>query len=108
MLDLETGLVSPQFHVKLDFNFQTLREKGASIPASTWQVKCRFVQQPTKVAQWDPARAAGPSGKTLPMQQPEGAQAAQPSAPADNKSGPDPPIGDNQDADPEPQELPPL
>jgi len=39
VLNLETGLVSPQFHVKLDSNFQTLREKGACIPTSTWQVK---------------------------------------------------------------------
>jgi len=50
MLNLETGLVSPQFHVKLDSNFQTMREKGARIPTSTWQVKCGFTQQPSKVA----------------------------------------------------------
>jgi len=108
VLNLETGLVSPQFHVKLDSNFQTLREKGARIPASTWQVKCGFVQQPTKVTQRDPASEAGPMGKMLPMQQPEGAQAAQPPAPANNKPGPAPEANDNPDVNPEPQELPPL
>jgi len=108
VLNLETGLILPQFHIKLDSNFQTLREKGARIPASTWQVKCGFVQQPTKVAQWDPALETGPLGKTLPMQQPEGAQAAQPTAPANDEPGPVPPTKDHQDADPEPQELPPL
>jgi len=48
ILNLEMGLVSPQFHIKLDSNFQTLREKGAHLPTSTWQIKCSFVQQPTK------------------------------------------------------------
>ncbi len=62
VLNLEMGLVSPQFHVKLDSNFQTLREKGAHIPTSTWQVKCGFVQQPTKAAQRDPVPEAGPVG----------------------------------------------
>ncbi len=108
VLNLETGLISPQFHVRLDSNFQTLREKGACIPASTWQVKCRFVQQPAKVAQWDPAPEAGPLGETLPMQQPEGAQAAQSPAPTDDEPEPNAPIEDNKDEDPEPQELPPL
>jgi len=108
VLNLKMGLVSPQFHVKLDSNFQTLREKGARIPASTWQVKCGFVQQPAKVAHRDPAPEARPSGKMLPMPQPEGVQAAQPSTLANDKLEPNPPIKDNQDADPEPQELPPL
>jgi len=108
VLNLETGLVSPQFHVKLDSNFQTLREKGARIPTSTWQIKCGFVQQPTKAAQRDPVPEAGPVGRTLPMQQPEGAQAAQLPAPPNDKLGSDPEIEDNQDVDPESQELPPL
>ena len=44
----------------------------------------------------------------LPMQQPEGVQAAQPTAPTNDEPGSDPVTEDNQDADPEPQELPPL
>ncbi len=51
VLNLEMGLMSPQFHVKLDSNFQTLREKGAHLPTSTWQVKCSFIQQLTKAIQ---------------------------------------------------------
>jgi len=40
VLNLETGLVSPQFNVKLDSTFQTLREEGIHIPPSQWQHKC--------------------------------------------------------------------
>jgi len=108
VLNLEMGLVSPQFHVKLDSNFQTLREKGAHTPASTWQVKCGFVQQLTKTIQRDPTTEAGPTDGTLPMQRPEGVQAAQPPTPANDELGQDPVTEGNQDADPEPQELPPL
>ena len=46
VLNLETGLVSPQFHVKLDSTFQTLREPGTDIPQSQWQIKAGFVAQP--------------------------------------------------------------
>ncbi len=73
---LDTGLVSPQFHVKLDSNFQTLREKGARMPPSMWQIKCGFVQQPTKASQRDPVPETGATTRALPMQQPEGAQPA--------------------------------
>ncbi len=107
VLNLEMGLVSPQFHVKLNSNFQTLREKGARLPMSTWQVKCSFVQQPTRTAQRDLVPEARPAGRALPMQQPEGVQQT---APADPKLEPAPEAEakDNQDVDPEPQELPPL
>ena len=105
VLNLETGLVSPQFHVKLDSNFQTLREKGARTPTSSWQVKCGFIQQPTKAVQWDPVPETGPMGGALPMQQPEGVQTDTP-----NNDEPEtaPEAEGNQDVDPEPQELPPL
>jgi len=43
VLNLETGLVSPQFHVKLDSTFQTLREEGAKMPPLLWQQKCGFI-----------------------------------------------------------------
>jgi hypothetical protein len=44
-LNLETGLVSPQFHVSFDDHFETTR-KGASVllPASKWQEKAHFVE----------------------------------------------------------------
>ncbi len=105
VLNMETGLVSPQFHVKLDSNFQTLREKRAHLPTSTWKIKCGFVQQPTKAVQQEPAPEAGSTDRMLPMQQPEGAQ---PTAPTNDELKLAPEAKDNQDADPEPQELPPL
>jgi len=41
-LSLKTGLVSPQFHVKLDSTFNSLKET-ASQPPPLWQEKCSFV-----------------------------------------------------------------
>ena len=46
VLDMETGFVSPQFHVKFDPTFQTTRERGRQ-PASSWQQKCGFVTEGT-------------------------------------------------------------
>jgi histone deacetylase 1/2 len=45
VLNLETGLVSPQFHVSFDDHFETTR-KGASalLPTSKWQEKAHFVE----------------------------------------------------------------
>ena len=43
VLNLTTGHVSPQFHVKFDPKFQTVRESlGNSAPPSEWQVECGF------------------------------------------------------------------
>jgi hypothetical protein len=46
VLNLETGLVSPQFHVSFDDHFETTR-KGASalLPTSKWQEKAHFVAE---------------------------------------------------------------
>ena len=46
ILNMETGLVSPQFHVKIDPTFKTVR--GDQSPPSQWQVKCGFVRQTQK------------------------------------------------------------
>jgi len=45
VLSLTTGLASPQFHVRMDPTFQTLRSvfDGQS-PVSGWQSKCHFTQ----------------------------------------------------------------
>jgi len=103
VLNLDTGLVSPQFHVKLDSNFQTPRKKGAQMPTSSWQIKCGFVQQPTKANQHDPVPLTIMMTRAFPMQQPEGAQ------PTDcNEPQLVPETNTNQDQDLEPQELPPL
>ena len=43
VLSMTTGLVSPQFHVRMDPTFQTLRSiLGGSSPKSHWQLKCHF------------------------------------------------------------------
>jgi len=42
VLNLTTGLVSPQFHVKLDSTFKSLEEQGLEVPTSLWQTKCGF------------------------------------------------------------------
>ena len=43
VLSLETGLVSPQFHVVFDPPFQTMREAFIDFrPRSQWQAKCHF------------------------------------------------------------------
>ena len=44
VLSLQSGLVSPQFHVRFDPKFQTLRKSfGEKQPASEWQIKCGFI-----------------------------------------------------------------
>jgi hypothetical protein len=43
VLSLTTGLVSPQFHVKMDDKFDTLKTVyGGNPPISQWQEKCHF------------------------------------------------------------------
>lgn len=44
VLSLTTGLVSPQFHVKMDDKFDTIRTVyGGNPPISQWQEKCHFM-----------------------------------------------------------------
>ena len=43
VLNLETGHVSPQFHVKFDSKFETIARKGGTaVPKSKWQKLCYF------------------------------------------------------------------
>jgi Reverse transcriptase (RNA-dependent DNA polymerase)/GAG-pre-integrase domain len=50
LLSLRTGLVSPQFHVRYDDSFETVRDKKSSmLPVSDWQHKCGFTQSPHDV-----------------------------------------------------------
>ena len=49
VLNIETGFVSPQFHVKFDPTFQTLRQ-GGRIPDSSWQQKAGFAKGKETVA----------------------------------------------------------
>jgi GAG-pre-integrase domain len=45
VLSLSTGLVSPQFHVRFDFSFETIRNDRYQ-PRSHWQVQCGFEVDP--------------------------------------------------------------
>ena len=45
VLSLKTGLISPQFHVKFDPTFQTIRRSFGATPLhSEWMAKCHFEQ----------------------------------------------------------------
>ena len=45
VLSIETGLTSPQFHIKVDSTFQTMRKSfGEQLPKSLWQEKCQFTK----------------------------------------------------------------
>jgi hypothetical protein len=48
VLSLETGLVSPQFHVAFDPSFRTVKELHAK---SQWQIKAGFVMQPSMITE---------------------------------------------------------
>ena len=43
VLNLETGLVSPQFHVKIDSTFKTLKDIGNLMPSIQWHTKSGLV-----------------------------------------------------------------
>jgi len=82
VLSLETGLVSPQFHVKLDSSFKSLKETE-SLPPSLWQEKCGFIiPWGTPNSNWNNDNVATPQA---PAQDSEGAlvQGNDPLAPAE-------------------------
>jgi hypothetical protein len=54
VFSLETGLVSPQFHVAFDPSFRTIKELKAK---SQWQIKAGFVMRPSMIQE----RARGTS-----------------------------------------------
>ena len=52
VLSLTTGLVSPQFHVQMDTNFQTMKQSfGAIPPKSEWMAKCHFEKEQDTLTQ---------------------------------------------------------
>jgi transposase InsO family protein len=66
VLSLETGLVSPQFHVSFDPTFQTMRQKFQSNqPISQWQHKAGFIPEPSATTMVD-AVAPTASRDTIP------------------------------------------
>jgi hypothetical protein len=69
---MTTGLTSPQFHVKFDPTFQTLRKSfGGQSPPSGWQAKCGFTLEKGKskvpvIPSEGAATAAVPSANSIP------------------------------------------
>ena len=47
VLNLTTGLVSPQFHIKYDDFFETVNKSEFNLPIE-WKTKCQFVKVPIK------------------------------------------------------------
>ena len=47
VLNLTTGLVSPQFHIKYDDFFETVNKSEFNLPIE-WKTKCHFVKVPNK------------------------------------------------------------
>lgn len=68
VLSLETGLVSPQFHIKVDSTFQTMRASfGNKQPPSLWQLKCGILK-PTGEVDGAPSDARVPAAGPGPAQ----------------------------------------
>jgi hypothetical protein len=104
VLSLETGFVSPQFHVKLDSSLQTLRDMGSQIPRSQWLFKAGFVHKKVGFASSDAETLILEFQRTLDT--PESTPASQPHPQADNESAPK----EAQDSEGEQlqEEFPPL
>ena len=71
VLNLQTGLVSPQYHVRHDNLFETLKEQA--VVTSEWQQKCHFGKAPKSQKSWfhkigqllpSPVRRSGNRGST--------------------------------------------
>lgn len=45
VLNIHTGLTSPQFHVKMDSTFETVKDMDEDME-SLWQIKCGFTHRP--------------------------------------------------------------
>ena len=103
VLNLNTGRVSPQFHVKFDPAFQTMRKAfGGKSPPSHWQAVCGFTdlkpsQVTTTTAQWteqrEPTFTLEPTAEQLKeyessMEASEGAELPIPGPPTEDPSTP--------------------
>ena len=65
ILNLNTGLVSPQFHCQYDDLFEsTTGSQARSMPRSLWQVKCGFSSTPITEDEGDQTRSIGQSEPT--------------------------------------------
>jgi len=96
VLSITTGLVSPQFHVKLDPNFETVRDYSLLNRPSLWQHRSGLLPaaQPSAPSQAEPTQPEGaspePEGDRGTPPSPEGATPAEPTAPAPPAPAPAP------------------
>jgi hypothetical protein len=82
VLDLKTGYVSPQFHVKWDNQFETVRGKlGNQAPPSLWQQRAGFI----KVIKT--SEGANPTATTLPRNAIPASSSEQPAHPTPELEG---------------------
>lgn len=66
VLSLSTGLTSPQFHLKVDSTFQTMRASfGHQPPQSQWQKKCGFVLDPESTVLTPPSVVKTPDRQSM-------------------------------------------
>ena len=94
VLSLTTGLVSPQFHVKADTTFQTIRKAfGGAFPTSMWQDKCHFLRDEINLKQ-ETAKASSSKAATKQSQPNESIRQEGASIPQSEVETPDAPSED--------------
>ena len=68
ILSLQTGMVSPQFHVKYDDHFETVKRDAAiNVPKSLWQEKCYFRRRSSRRTTHHPHTSQQSSNRVMRM-----------------------------------------
>jgi hypothetical protein len=101
VLNLQTGHVSPQFHVKFDDLFETLRPSaGNVVPTSLWQTQTGFLQgkESGRLEAREPGRPAK-QGKTQGVRQSDSANEIDPPSDSHPSEGPNDRDDDGWDLD---------
>ena len=118
VLNIETGNVSPQFHLKVDPTFQTMRHSFGNMPVKTkWLKKCHFEddssqgQPPKSEPSAEPVsqtKVAGPQDEVKDQVDQSILPASDPPAPALSQSSKEPTAVSAEEPDPQqhPQEVP--
>ena len=61
VLDIESGYVSPQFHIKFDTSFHTVQQQ--TMPKSTWLHAMKFIEEKGKRTNLYQPKTASPQTK---------------------------------------------
>jgi hypothetical protein len=93
VLNLETGLVSPQFHVKIDSTFKTLQDIGDLHPQILWKTKSGLFHAPrdthnttTSDPEGETPRITTPRPTEVPIQSSEGVESTIPTETTTNQT----------------------